>query len=84
MKYRMLIIPIGMIGLMSFASAESPAPGGAQTPLSEWARGKLAFTCEFKREDDDGFDKICVYDCAGWSKEIKVDTYDDCPSSIRD
>tara|TARA_B100000378_G_scaffold268738_1_gene256159 strand:- start:177 stop:386 length:210 start_codon:yes stop_codon:yes gene_type:complete len=69
---------------MSFAPDEPPALQGAQSPLSEWARGKLAFACEFKSEDDDGFDKICIYDCAGWPKEIKIDKFDDCPSSIRD
>ncbi|QQM31444.1 hypothetical protein JET14_04540 [Martelella lutilitoris] len=84
MSYRIFLLPAFLVTLMSFAPAETQAPQGAQTSLGEWARGKLAFTCAFKSEDDDGFDKICIYDCAGWTKEIKVDTYDDCPSSIRD
>ncbi|MBB4121883.1 hypothetical protein [Martelella radicis] len=84
MKYFMLAFPVALIALMSFAPAGPQKPQMAQPSLDEWGRDRLAWTCDFKEEDSDGFDKICAYDCAGWRKEIKVDRYDDCPSSIKE
>ncbi|PRX10650.1 UNVERIFIED_ORG: hypothetical protein BCL66_10359 [Martelella mediterranea] len=84
MKYRLLAFPVVLVALMSFAPVGPTEPQATQPSIDEWGRDRLAWTCEFEDEDDDGFDKICVYDCFGSRKEIKVDSFDDCPSSIRD
>ncbi|WP_281015396.1 hypothetical protein [Martelella mediterranea] len=43
---------------MSFAPAGPSGPQVERPSLEDWAQDKLAWTCEFSGENDDGFDKI--------------------------
>ncbi|AJY47596.1 hypothetical protein [Martelella endophytica] len=83
MNYRILAYPLALIALMSFAPAGLGEPQPARQSFAEWGGDRLAWTCDFKGEDSDGFDKICAYDCAGSRKEIKIDKFDHCPASIK-